>query len=258
MAPYKNLAVCVVNNKGYIEGEKFQPSDRCLDCVCQKGYNGKFVAPFCMKKRCDVEIRFSNQIVNNCAPIYHENEPLCCPYDFICQCRYREYRGPVVSIPLYGNYNSYELNQCFPYLRCPSKNMSVCVDNHKGYIEGEKFQPLGKCLNCICQKGYNGKYVEPFCMKKRCDIEIKYSKQIVDNCAPIYLKNNYPLCCPYDFICPSNSKIEHLVKYKSTNGEKCKFGTQTFNQYDTLNLINQYNVTFNCRCSIPPLLTCLR
>ncbi|XP_017773093.1 PREDICTED: uncharacterized protein LOC108560159 [Nicrophorus vespilloides] len=161
--------------------------------------------------------------------------------------------GPVI----FPNcYYSYDLNKCYSNRKCPPfKNVAVCVVNHKGYIEGEKFQAPDRCLDCVCQKGYSGKFVEPFCRKKRCDVEIRYSKQIVDNCAPIYFKN--PLCCPYDFICPSNSKIEHLVKYNSTNGEKCKFGSQTYNQSDTLDLVNKYNVTFNCRCSIPPLLTCL-
>ncbi|XP_017773095.1 PREDICTED: uncharacterized protein LOC108560161 [Nicrophorus vespilloides] len=180
------------------------------------------------------------------------------------ECHNVKYTGPFFPLIFgYGGppsdcYLSYELNKCYPSkLKCPPyKDMSICVVDSKVYIEGEKFQPYGKCLDCVCQKGYNGTFVEPFCRKNRCDVEVRYSKQIVDNCAPLY-NNNYPLCCPYDFICPSNSKIEHLVKQNSTHHvEKCKFGTQTFNKFDRMDLVYGNNITANCVCSLPPLLTC--
>ncbi|XP_017773094.1 PREDICTED: kielin/chordin-like protein [Nicrophorus vespilloides] len=210
---------CLFEKHVYKDGEPIKGTNPCNTCSCyDKGINGSKI---------------------ECFPLIID-------------------RGPSIPFPN-DCYDRYDLNKCFSKIMCPPyKNLAVCVVNYKGYIEGEKFQAPDPCLDCVCQKGYNEKFVEPFCRKKRCDVEIKYSNQIVDNCAPIYNKNE-PQCCPYDFICPQNTKIEHVFNYNSTsNVEKCKFGSQTYNQYDSLDLVNPYNVTFKCRCSIPPLLTCLR
>ncbi|XP_017773097.1 PREDICTED: uncharacterized protein LOC108560162 [Nicrophorus vespilloides] len=152
-----------------------------------------------------------------------------------------------------------DLNSCFPSTKCaPYNNAAICVVDHESHIEGQEFQPYGRCMDCVCQKGFEGKLVEPFCRKKRCDVEIKFTKQIINNCAPLYSKFENPICCPRNFICPSDSKIENLVKSKSVDKvEKCKFGSKTFNKMDTLDLVYGDNYTAKCECSLPPLLTCL-
>lgn len=78
-------------------------------------------------------------------------------------------------------------------------DITVCSIDDENYKEGEAFYPKNTCLKCICQKGFNGTLVEPFCKKQVCGIQLRHSKSLAQNCAPLYLGRS--TCCPLDFIC---------------------------------------------------------
>ncbi|XP_017773087.1 PREDICTED: kielin/chordin-like protein [Nicrophorus vespilloides] len=172
-------------------------------------------------------------------------------------CQFRGGIGPVIPR---GCYAGHILNSCCRKIECPTASTPVCVSNDRTYYPGQYFQPCRTCMDCVCQQGFQGELVEPFCRKMRCDVEILYSKQIVDNCAPLYCRHS-PLCCPKDFICPSSCRVENIIRSnKTSNEEKCKFGTQSFSVGDTLDLLdlnaNSSRLIAYCACTLPPLLTC--
>ncbi|XP_072378172.1 uncharacterized protein [Diabrotica undecimpunctata] len=80
-----NPAECKVNGATVMEGEEFYPQNTCLSCVCGKGFAGKYTPEFCQRRSCLVQVHNSDEIKNNCAPLYDNDKPLCCPDSWICQ-----------------------------------------------------------------------------------------------------------------------------------------------------------------------------
>lgn len=132
-----------------------------------------------------------------------------------------------------------------------------CQVGGEEYLEGNKFSPPdGSCKVCICQKGFRGIFEEPFCRKKTCSVEIKFSKEIHENCAPAY--NDLTDCCPWEFICPEESDV--IIKASTTPNNsgvdlQCKYGDKIFNIGDRMERTEEFNVA-KCECKVPPLLTC--
>lgn len=77
------FATCKVGEEEYKEGQKFSGPKRCTDCVCAKGWKGKFEAPFCMEQTCTEEMTNIKKMKANCAPSYLGKNP-CCPFKWIC------------------------------------------------------------------------------------------------------------------------------------------------------------------------------
>lgn len=88
LAPFSGIT-CKVGSNIYREGEQFFASDSCTECVCQKGFSGKFVEPFCRRIDCPIQLNSVEVIAKRCAPVYiaKPNEPLCCPTTFLCRNR---------------------------------------------------------------------------------------------------------------------------------------------------------------------------
>jgi hypothetical protein len=81
-----------VDGKEYQEGEKFSIENSCLDCVCQKGFKGKFEEPFCARRKCGDQLRHGEKIQKHCAPFYAVDSGstvLCCPSSWVC-CKHFE------------------------------------------------------------------------------------------------------------------------------------------------------------------------
>nr|XP_022904275.1 kielin/chordin-like protein [Onthophagus taurus] len=82
-------ATCKVGNEEFKEGKLFSPKDKCITCLCTKDFDGKLDGPNCQPTPCDVEVRHSQDIEKNCAPLYFINpkksEALCCPVTFVCR-----------------------------------------------------------------------------------------------------------------------------------------------------------------------------
>jgi len=75
---------CQVGDKTYREGDKFDsPDDKCTECVCQQGFEGKFEAPFCKKRGCIEEVYWQQEVYHFCAPTYISLDD-CCPFNWVC------------------------------------------------------------------------------------------------------------------------------------------------------------------------------
>lgn len=83
------IAICEVDGTIFREGEKFSPHNTCLQCVCQKGFNGTFDKPFCKRKTCGEQLTKTKaaNLENYCAPVYYTKDEnvLCCPDSYICR-----------------------------------------------------------------------------------------------------------------------------------------------------------------------------
>lgn len=87
--PYENSTSCVYDGKVYKEGENFLPKNSCWRCVCQAGFRGKLEKPFCRRRSCGVQVKQQEKLQERCAPLYfkskyRDNDPLCCPVNWIC------------------------------------------------------------------------------------------------------------------------------------------------------------------------------
>lgn len=80
--PFDKTPTCIVNNNTYYEGQYFSSPDPCVECICQKGFKGKYVEPFCKKVNCGTGFR-GFHIQNKCAPVFYEE--LCCPIEWECR-----------------------------------------------------------------------------------------------------------------------------------------------------------------------------
>ncbi|KAF2902769.1 hypothetical protein ILUMI_03414 [Ignelater luminosus] len=154
-----------------------------------------------------------------------------------------------------GCHLTYELDKCCSVGElCPPFNTKCEVDGMV-YYKGQRFNPKSpNCLNCICQDGFQGKYVEPFCKKHECIEEVAYQNEIKAFCAPSYTSKD--ACCPYTWICPENDNIVPGKVPSKYSGLKCKFGKDTLNIGDNFSRTSKYNGKLFCECRIPPFLTC--
>ncbi|XP_063916798.1 uncharacterized protein LOC135132598 [Zophobas morio] len=86
--PFNDTTTCVIDGTEYKAGQKFFPKDSCYACLCQKGFNGKFEAPFCKRRGCDAQVKHQEQIQKSCAGVYlkthNEGEARCCPSQWTC------------------------------------------------------------------------------------------------------------------------------------------------------------------------------
>ncbi|XP_017772267.1 PREDICTED: uncharacterized protein LOC108559473 [Nicrophorus vespilloides] len=163
-----------------------------------------------------------------------------------------------------GCYFVYTLDQCCPTEQIcePFDDVATCEFNGEIYKEGEYFNFQGNCLDCICQKNFTGELVEPFCKRKKCNIEVT-EDPISDKSAPVYY-NDEIRCCPTQFIIPSYATNLITIPSGNTSQEKCEFGNNNFyNLGDILfvKYINPKNYmsieqSAICSCTLPPLLTC--
>lgn len=82
-APFDNVAKCIVGDKIYYEGQRFQPENTCKRCLCEKGFEGKFEEPFCKDINCNMIDSSFDKLKNMCAPIYTLRDN-CCPDRWQC------------------------------------------------------------------------------------------------------------------------------------------------------------------------------
>ncbi|KAL1498041.1 hypothetical protein ABEB36_008901 [Hypothenemus hampei] len=164
--------------------------------------------------------------------------------------------------PPTGCYRKYSLDDCC-YIRemCPPyENSTVCIYDGKVYKEGENFLPKNSCWRCICQAGFRGKLEKPFCRRRSCGAQIKNQEKLQEKCAPLYYKRKYrdndPLCCPTNWIC---SDGKEKIMGRPQSNKLCVFGQRTLRVgqgFDKTIEIAR-NITVNCECKVPPLLTCI-
>ncbi|XP_017786161.1 PREDICTED: uncharacterized protein LOC108569211, partial [Nicrophorus vespilloides] len=79
---FDDVEICNVTGRLYLEGEYFTPKGYCLHCICKPNFAGKFVAPFCERIRCGIELT-NDPISDKSAPLYLNSPVRCCPIQFI-------------------------------------------------------------------------------------------------------------------------------------------------------------------------------
>lgn len=151
-----------------------------------------------------------------------------------------------------GCYLAYEQNRCCHVeQKCPPFSDVKCEVGKTVHREGERFRhPTKKCVNCICDKSFNGKLDQPLCQTVNCTTATLHSDKIQKYCAPRYL--NPEDCCPRSWLCPSDEgEYVPASTPPSSSTPQCKFG-------DRLMYVGEKYLhdRMICKCEIPPYLTC--
>jgi hypothetical protein len=141
----------------------------------------------------------------------------------------------------------------------PFDDLEKCVVEGKEYMEGQAFLPKNSCMKCVCQKGFPDKIEEPFCKPMPCGQQLKNWKHIQNRCAPLYEKNLDALCCPIGWVCPDGTEV---IGGDSRSDDVCVFGEmvlkigQVFEKFNVISQLGKRFSKIECKCIIPPLLTC--
>ncbi|XP_072763965.1 uncharacterized protein [Anoplolepis gracilipes] len=224
---------CYVNGKEYEIGQPLKEEDAnpCdVSCTCRSGYDG--IAAFnCAEVDC-----FFGRVKPGC---YRKHSPsLCCPEEI-----------------------------------CPENlgERPTCNVNGKIYQDGEYFKvESDPDLNCVCQEGYQGENVEPFCMKPKrsyCSPDFRDASDIFNKCAPVYYSSQAPQtsCSVFSRCQNNNDTVVHKEDGsksadKTSNDEDvCYFGNLNMHVGDELNQATDYSSgCIKCVCEIPPVPTCQR
>ncbi|CAH1400528.1 unnamed protein product [Nezara viridula] len=222
LAELSETKKCFHNHKSYKVKDVIKGDDIgypcAYECICQKGYKSKNANWQCVHIECP---DLFNPPKPDCIRLYtHEK---CCSEKTYC---------PATDPPM-------------PHT-CEYKGVS--------YVEGQKF--VDGCKNCICQKGFNGTLVEPFCKPITCEFYLHYSDYIQDGCVPTYYEPND--CCPVPiWRCPQESDVVITQKnIEDQSGLKCKFGNLELAIGNMLSP-SEENKCVECSCQVPPHLTCL-
>jgi len=159
-------------------------------------------------------------------------------------------------------YPTYKLGDCCQSgeICPPFDNITKCEVDGTTYMEGQKFWPKGMCMDCVCDKGFDGKFEAPFCKRTMCNAEIRHADDIKKNCAPVYfVKADDALCCPSAYICPSDEDVYTTRKDKATHNNVCKYGDKEVNAEQQIERkLDQWGKVrdVKCVCDLPPFLTC--
>ncbi|XP_020289052.1 uncharacterized protein LOC109857291 isoform X2 [Pseudomyrmex gracilis] len=222
---------CYVNGKTYEIGEKLKDEDAnpCdMGCFCNRGYND--IATF----TCAVVDCFNGFGLKEECYIRHSLTE-CCAYEEIC----------------------------------PEKpeDRATCEVDGTIYKDGEYFSVKSDPeLNCICQPGYEGKNVEPFCVRPKrpyCSPDFRHASDIFSKCAPVYYPGQSPQTgCGVSSRCQNNNdKVIHanhdLKSGEASDKNVCHFGNMTMHRGEELNQATDYSsVCVKCVCEVPPVPTC--
>ncbi|XP_011167649.1 uncharacterized protein LOC105201359 [Solenopsis invicta] len=224
---------CYVNGKEYEIGEKLKDEDAnpCdVGCICIGSTDG--IASF----RCaEVDCPTFEPARAGC---YRKNSALsCCPGEEVCSKR--------------------------------SRDIPTCIVNGKKYRDGERFEVEGEPdLRCVCQSGYKGKNVEPFCAKPKhpyCSPDFRGAYEVFNNCTPVFYLAEKLSTCNIFFRCQNRlDKVLHKENLKSADKNSndkdvCYFGNLIMRRGDELNRDTAYeSACVKCTCEVPPVPTCYR
>ncbi|XP_008193351.1 uncharacterized protein LOC103313009 isoform X2 [Tribolium castaneum] len=166
-----------------------------------------------------------------------------------------------------GCYGKYTLDSCCSVGEvCPPfDDDAKCVVDGEEYKEGQEFFPKNTCLQCVCQKGFNGKFEAPFCRRRWCGVQLRSSGVHSQNsCAPFYsldsnTQQDQVLCCPNGWLCPDGSEV---ITGEEKSEHSCKFGDkivkvgQSFERNNFTDSYGRHAEKVKCECVIPPLVKC--
>lgn len=82
----KKLSSCKFEGRTYREGEKMRSElSPCHQCICDENFNATKRLdenPSCSKTSCLMEIHAIDNVLKQCAPVYHKDA--CCPHSWRC------------------------------------------------------------------------------------------------------------------------------------------------------------------------------
>jgi hypothetical protein len=171
-----------------------------------------------------------------------------------------------LGVPVkYRCYRKYSLGECCSVgqICYPLDGIEKCVVYDKEYQEGQRFSIENSCLDCVCQKGFKGKFEEPFCRRRKCGNQLRHGEKIQSHCAPFYDvdSGSSVICCPDSWICSDGSESG---KGKAKSEETCKFGEKIFKvgeEFEKSDFTDNYGrkvEKVKCECVIPPLMKCTK
>ncbi|KYN12308.1 hypothetical protein ALC57_15539, partial [Trachymyrmex cornetzi] len=152
---------------------------------------------------------------------------------------------------------------------CPAKleDIPICDINGQTYLDGESFivdeEPD---LICICQPGYEGINVPPFCIKPNHSPcrhpAFSHDDYFRRNCAPVYDDYAEKNPCYLTILChvPGDVVIPSRLPFIMDNdwSNMCIFGNLLLHIGDRLEPSQDYTTfCINCICEVPPVLTCV-
>ncbi|CAH1102696.1 unnamed protein product [Psylliodes chrysocephalus] len=171
-----------------------------------------------------------------------------------------------LGVPVkFGCYRKYQVGKCCSVGQiCPTESTpsAECKTSEGKFVEGQRFHPANTCLECVCNKGYEGKNEPPFCRKQMCAAEVRHSEEVHKYCAPHYDgTDTKALCCPDGWVCPSENDKELPANPEVTVSDlKCKYGDKTLKLGERIQgQFKWYDGSLRdsqCECIVPPLLTC--
>ncbi|XP_067203461.1 kielin/chordin-like protein isoform X2 [Linepithema humile] len=154
---------------------------------------------------------------------------------------------------------------------CPEnpEDRATCVVDGKTYKDGEYFEVKNEPdMTCICRPGYEGKNVEPFCVKSKhpyCSPDFRNARDISENCAPVFYSDQPPqTSCSLSTRCQNdNDTVIHnhddLKSGETLNENVCLLGNLKMHIGDELSRGTDYSSTcVKCICEVPPVPTCQR
>nr|WIM01362.1 C-rich 30-kDa protein [Limnephilus flavicornis] len=77
------LKTCTWESKDYKEGQRFDPTGSCKQCICTKDFDGTIKSPYCREIACGIGLWGDNPAFDKCGPIYFEGQN-CCPISWQC------------------------------------------------------------------------------------------------------------------------------------------------------------------------------
>lgn len=86
----------------------------------------------------------------------------------------------------------------------PFNDTTTCIVDGTTFKAGQRFSPKDSCYTCICAKGFDGKYEEPYCKRSGCDVQLRNQLDVKKFCAPVYIKDRLigdKICCPTTWTC---------------------------------------------------------
>ncbi|XP_011684331.1 PREDICTED: uncharacterized protein LOC105447816 isoform X2 [Wasmannia auropunctata] len=216
---------CYINGHSYLPGQTLRQEDSnvCDNCVCKRGRNHDSIAAFeCTTVQCNMkEIRANN----NC---YTRRNPTKC---------------------------------CEEVEICPKKlsDRAICNVNGDIYFDGHIFDVENHPeLDCVCQPGYEGKNVLPFCARNNHSTcfhpAFSHINYFGKKCAPVFYSDDTNCIIFMNCQLPDDDVISSANDYiKRLNiSDTCKYGTLKLQYGDRLKTTH----CMECICDTPPVLSC--
>ncbi|XP_052870872.1 uncharacterized protein LOC128276448 [Anopheles cruzii] len=165
-----------------------------------------------------------------------------------------------------GCVRQYRANECCSSRQvCGEKkfHLARCTLDGTRYYEGERMGLAhDPCLTCICSANFN-ETQDPLsqtkCYTNDCPFELTSPSVLLSGAAPVYYGRG---CCPWEWRMPkpedrlqANDNDDNELRSGSIY--RCRYGNLTLHAGESLVPDVTSHGTYECRCSIPPMVHCI-